>query len=441
MMDGLSTFDGSQSVALRNARVPQCLLDGTITFADADGLCLVDILVSEGSISAIGVPGGPVALGTHEVNLGAAIVMPCFVDMHTHIDKGHIWLRKPNPDGTFMGALEAVAADREANWSADDVRRRMDFSLRCAYAHGTKALRTHLDSIPPQHSISWPVFREMRNEWRGRIDLQAVSLFGIEAAEDVAFLNDIANLVAKSEGVLGTVAYMAPDVETLLDRVFAAAMDRGLDLDFHADETDDPSADGLRLIAEKALEHRFPGRITVGHCCSLSRKPDDEALRILDRVAQAGLAIVSLPMCNMYLQDRRTGTTPRWRGVTLLHEFKARGIDVAVASDNTRDPFYAYGDLDMLEVFREATRILHLDHPVADWPNAIARTPADVMGLPDTGRIAVGLPADFVLFRARSFTELLARPQSDRLILRSGEPIEKHLPSYAELDDLMEITQ
>ena len=110
----------------------------------------------------------------------------------------------------------------------------------------------------------------------------------------------------------------------------------------------------------------------VGHCCSLARQVDDVARRTLDKVAKAGISVVSLPMCNLYLQDRRTdGTTPRWRGVTLVHEMKARGIKVAIASDNTRDPFYAYGDLDMLEVFRRGTRILHLDHPFADWPAAV----------------------------------------------------------------------
>ena len=76
------------------------------------------------------------------------------------------------------------------------------------------------------------------------------------------------------------------------------------------------------------------------------------------------------------------GATPRWRGVTLLHEMKERGIPVAVASDNTRDPFYAYGDLDMVEVFREAVRILHLDHPIAGWPLVAARGPADDHGSP-----------------------------------------------------------
>ena len=79
-------------------------------------------------------------------------------------------------------------------------------------------------------------------------------------------------------------------------------------------------------------------------------------------------------MCNMFLQDRRAGRTPRWRGVTALHELRAAGVNVMIASDNTRDPFYAYGDLDMLEVWREGVRILHLDYPFADWAQAVSAT-------------------------------------------------------------------
>ena len=124
--------------------------------------------------------------------------------------------------------------------------------------------------------------------------------------------------------------------------------------------------------------------------------------------------------------------------MTLLHEMNARNIPVAVASDNTRDPFYAYGDLDMLEVYRMATRILHFDHPVADWPRAVAATPADIMRLPDAGRLTAGGPADFVVFRGRSWTELLSRPESDRLVVRDGRAIDRVVPDYAGLDDLME---
>ncbi|MER8391718.1 cytosine deaminase [Mesorhizobium sp. M1340] len=422
---------------LANVRVHQSLTPGLAAAFDADGFALTDIAVANGKISSIAAhqrsntPAGA-------TDLGGRIVLPCFVDCHTHIDKGHIWPRKPNPDGTFMGALNATGADRAARWSADDVARRMDFSLRSAYAHGTRALRTHLDSVAPQEEISWPVFETMRDEWRGRIELQAACLLGIEGVRDRKWFERLAKRVAAANGVLGVVTYMVPDLEELLDQVFAQAIKHGLDLDFHADETDDIAAISLKKIAEAALWNGFEGNILVGHCCSLARQPDLDVLDTLDKVAKAGLAVVSLPMCNLYLQDRRgDNTTPRWRGVTLLHEMKARGIAVAVASDNTRDPFYAYGDLDMLEVYRMATRILHLDHPVADWPKAVTSTPAKVMRLDGFGTLAAGAPADFVVFKGRSWTELLSRPESDRIVVRDGLAIERQLPDYAELDDLM----
>jgi cytosine deaminase len=212
---------------------------------------------------------------------------------------------------------------------------------------------------------------------------------------------------------------------------------RGLAADFHVDETGDPSVATLRVIAETALETGFNAPITVGHCCSLSVQPEEQAMETLDLVAKAGLSVVSLPLCNLYLQGREAGKTPRWRGVTLVHEMKARGIPVSFASDNTRDPFYAYGDLDMLEVMREATRIAHLDHADPDWAAAFLTTPAAACGF-QAPSLAPGAPADLVICKARSFNELLARPQSDRLVLRAGRAIDTALPDYAELDDLME---
>ncbi len=437
MSRGFATIPDAGSFRVANATVPVCLIDGARIPGDADGLARVDIDVADGRIAAIGTAGSD-ASSAPTVDLKGGMAWPCFVDCHTHLDKGHIWARTPNPDGTFDGALSSVGADRAARWAAHDVARRMDFSLRTAYQHGTRAIRTHLDSIAPQEEISWPVFTEMRETWAGRIELQAVSLIGIDAVREADWFESLADRVAASGGLLGAVAYMVPDLDELLDRVFRAAMERGLDLDFHTDETADPDARGLHHIAEAALRHSFDGRILAGHCCSLAHQPDAEVLHTLDRVAEAGIAAVSLPLCNLYLQDRRTdASTPRWRGVTLLHEMKARGIRVAVASDNTRDPFYAYGDLDGLEVYRQATRICHFDHPVGDWPNAVARWPAEIMRLEGFGTLAVGGPADMVLFRGRSWTELLARPESDRTVIRDGVAIEREVPDYAELDDLM----
>lgn len=371
------------------------------------------------------------------VDMGRAMVLPCFVDAHTHIDKGHIWSRAPNPDGTFMGALTAVGEDRVAHWTADDVRARADFSLRCAYAHGTRGLRTHLDSIPPQPDISWPVFRELREDWAGRIELQAVSLVGADFIEPSgdggAPFQALAKLVAASGGVLGAVTYPTPDLDKRLDAFFRTAERLGLDADFHVDETMDPSSRTLTEIARSIIRTGYKGRVNAGHCCSLSTQPEADADRCLDLVAEAGIAVISLPMCNMYLQDRHAGRTPRGRGVTLVQEMAARGIPVAFASDNTRDPFYAYGDLDMLEVMREAVRIAHLDHGRDDWPLAFAATPAAICGMAAPA-LAPGAPADMVIFKARAWSELLSRPQSDRIVLRGGRAINRTLPDYAELD-------
>lgn len=370
------------------------------------------------------------------VQMGGAMVFPAFVDMHTHLDKGHIWPRQPNPDGSFMGALNAVEVDRSSRWTAEDVRRRMDFELRCAFAHGTRAIRTHLDSIPPQDEISFPVFREMREAWAGRIDLQAVNLVAVDNTDYSGWFQRTLEIVIESGGVLGLVTYPCAGLKDNLRTFFKIANDKGLDVDLHVDETMDPDANSLQAIAKTVLETGFDRAVTVGHCCSLSTQNDTEAQKTLDLVAKAGINVVSLPMCNLYLQDRGPGT-PRRRGITLVHEMKERGINVSFASDNTRDPFYAYGDLDMIEVMREATRIGHLDHSDPDWSAAFLTNPAKACGF-ELPSLAPGAPADLVVCNARSWTELFSRPQADRIVIRNGTVIDRTLPDYAELDDLME---
>jgi cytosine/creatinine deaminase len=423
--------------ALAGAKVPQSLLKGRFP-ADREGLASVDLAIEDGRIDALA-PAGSLSLpdDVPRLDLGGAIALPLFVDAHTHLDKGHIWPRAPNSDGTFATALETVKADRAAYWSAEDVARRMEFALRCAYAHGSGAIRTHIDSVGSQTRISWPVFAEARERWRGRMALQATPLFSAEYAFDEAHMRDVETMVdAHGSKILGAVTYMIPHLAEALEILFRLAARKGFDLDLHVDETLDPAAHSLRMIAETALDHRFAGRILVGHCCSLAVHGGEEAKRTIDLVAKAGIAVVSLPMCNLYLQDRAPGRTPRRRGVTALHELKAAGVRVVVASDNTRDTFHPHGDLDMIEVWREGARILHLDHPVELWAPAFFSEPAAILGLEGAGALFVGGPADMILTTARSFTEFFARPQVDRTVLRAGVPSAAAPPSYSELDDL-----
>lgn len=442
---------------LKNAHIPVSLLAQPMSPQTRDGLKLMDIEIRDGHIAQV-LPAGAIAADAEAVDLRRGIVFPCFADLHTHLDKGHTWERTPNPTGHFSAALEALGQDSQRYWQFEDIYRRMEFGLKCSYAHGSSAVRTHLDSGGGLAETSFAVFAKLREEWGDRLHLQAVSLVSLDY-----FLTPegekLADLVAEYGGILGGVAFTNPDIDAQIERIFDLAHERGLNLDLHVDESPDPASDALHRIAQVAQGHGFSGQIVCGHCCSLSLQDGEKTAATIEAVKQAAIGVVSLPLCNLYLQDRDQEAslklahmasgqslahldglstyTPRWRGVTLLHELKQAGVPVAVANDNCRDAFHSFGDHDMVEVLRESTRIAHFDVPYGDWCRTVTTTPADLMGLPTVGRIGVGLEADLVIFSARYFSELLSRPQSDRTVLRNGRAIDTTLPRYEELDDLV----
>lgn len=450
---------------LCNAHVPVALLTQPdpemVVHQTREGLTLVDIEIQQGIVKQILVAGTVEPPVDRTLNLRQGIVWCSFVDIHTHLDKGHVWERSPNLSGSFSEAMQRVQSDQKYHWQPEEVHRRMEFGLKCSYAHGTQAIRTHLDAIGPQLQFSLEAFNSLRHKWRDRLTLQAVPLMPIEQFS-TPMGEKLADQFAELEdgGVLGGLVLMSEGLDRSLDRVFAIAKERQMNLDFHTDESGNPNDMTLRHVAQAALRNDFSGQVVCGHCCSLSMQSPTTVLQTLALVKEARIGIVSLPMCNLYLQDRNQEAsergqlsredspdwqaalqwqqlkshTPRWRGVTLLHELKHLGIPIAVASDNCRDPFYAFGDHDGLEVFTQAVRIAHLDAPYGDWCRIATTTPADLMGLPTRGRISVGLPADFILYRARFFSELLSRSQHDRVVLRAGQPIDTTLPDYAELD-------
>jgi cytosine/creatinine deaminase len=427
---------------LANARVPVCLLSvipSSLLQADSEGVAGVDLLIDNGRLARILPSGQGHDDGIAGVDLGYRQVWPTLIDIHTHLDKGHTVERSPNIDGTFHNARLAAVADRP-NWTAEDLSRRMDFGLRCAHAHGVSAIRSHIDTYHETLERSWRVVRKMREEWRGRIDLQAVSLCPIGLLEG-EFGDRVAATVAKSGGLLGGVTrsavgdHGAPlgNLDGLLDRLFTLAARHDLNVDLHVDETHDPAAATLPYVARAAMRHGYKGRVVCGHCCSLAMQPLSEIDRTLDLLAEAGIAIVTLPTVNMYLQDRTQGRTPRWRGVTVVHEMLSRGIRVAAAGDNCRDSFYAYGDHDIVDTFRQAVRILHLDHPLGEAPALVGTAPALIGGFADHGRLIVGAPARFIVFNARTINEVVSRPQADRVIIERGTRLRTEMPEYSEL--------
>ncbi|MBD2178818.1 cytosine deaminase [Pseudanabaena sp. FACHB-1998] len=436
-----------------NVRIPDCLIDSSfreqnldlplIPTLQRDRLFPCHLEIRDGQIAKV-IANSPDSIANSIaleslpiIDAKQGMLIPCFSDLHTHLDKGHIWERSPNLDGTFQGALKGIYRDctEQGNWSYDDLYRRMEFGLKCSYAHGTRAIRTHLDCPPHQFETTFQVFRELREKWKEKITLQAVSLVPLSffvTPEGEKFADAIADL----GGIIGGIAHMVPEFDQFLARIMTLAIERNLCLDFHTDENNDPESRTLYRVAAAALKHDFKSQIVCGHCCSLAVQDEETANETIALVKAANVGIVSLPMCNLYLQDRVAERTPRWRGVTLVRELDAAGVNVAISSDNCRDPFYGFGDHDMLQVFTMGTKISHLDTPYGNWIESVTTRPASLMGLP-TGNISVGQAADFSLFKARSYNELLSRPQSDRLVFRNGMKIDTTLPDYAELDDLI----
>jgi len=434
----VATIDTSwpgNDVVLLDARLPDAargLASGAVRSCN--------IRIVNGAVSAIGPDIVPAGHEPYHYCHGG-LVIPALVDGHTHLDKGHIWGRTENPDGSFMGALRSVAGD-QLHWSAADIERRMDFALRCAHAHGTAAIRTHLDSDPAQRVVSWPVFETARQTWRGVVELQPVALIGPDQMLDIEEVRSVASWAKRHGGILGGAIATHPAARTAIGNVVRVAREFDLDLDLHCDETLDPEASSLLYLAEAILAAGYAGRAQAGHCCALLTQSPALVARTIDMVAQAGIAIMALPMCNMYLQDRQPddlARTPRYRGVTLVKEFKAAGVVVSAASDNTRDPFYAYGDMDMIEVFRETARIAQIDHPADmawDWLRSVTSLPANAARFDYDGTIASGAPANLIILRARTWSEMHSRPQTDRIVVRSGRRIDTTLPDYRELDGL-----
>ena len=190
---GHFTPPAQRRYALRNAHAPACLVPDAAGPGSPE-LTNVDVLIADSRIEAVE-PAGTLAaeLGP---DLDPSLVLPGMVDCHTHLDKGHIWPRSPNPTGEFPAAVAATAEDRESRWSAETSGDGWRLGLMTAYAHGVVAIRTHLDSLGPQAAISFPVFRAMRESWAGRIDLQASSNIPIDCSSPTRA--QLADIVAAS---------------------------------------------------------------------------------------------------------------------------------------------------------------------------------------------------------------------------------------------------
>jgi cytosine deaminase len=436
----------------RRARIPLACLPAPLS--DPQGLAEAalepwrecDVLVEGSRITAVRdarPPLGPETPGMRSTDLGGSLVFPGLLEVHTHLDKCHSWDRSPGVHSDFWESLHILAED-SSRWDAEDVYRRADFGLRTTWAHGTVALRTHLDTGRKAGAGSHAALERLRHEWKGRIEIQTVSLFPFSE-----FMNGGADLIMgltaqHGAKAMGGFPQPNPDLARQLDAIMAGARELGIGLDFHVDESELVHAECLRATAEAVLRNQFPHPVACGHNCSLSKQPAHRARETIELVREAGIGIISLPLTNLHLQGRARGPapagasfgsprTPQWRGLTLLHEFIEAGVIVACGGDNVRDAFIGWGDFDIVEVYVESVRLAHLDARLSYSPAVVTTGPASIMGLPGYGMIGPGSPADMVVFPHRRFHSLLSRPAAPRRLIHGETFREASLPSYDEM--------
>lgn len=426
----------SNPLTIRRAQVPVALLPSSFVSAECDPanpVALCDVTIRSGKISAINEPG-LVAAG--DIDAEGRLVFPAFVEAHTHLDRAHTLCRAPNRSHTFTEALAAMAED-QARQTSDDIRLRADFALRCAWAHGTRLLRTHVVGNLGDADARHALMAEMRETWSDRLTLQTVALCGggDYATSRGERLAEIA--LRHGASALGGFFVMSSGLPQQIDRLLAIAREHRIGIDLHVDETGDANSECLRVVAEAVLRLQFDLPVVCGHCCSLSQLSVAHRRETIALVKAAGIGVIALPLCNLYLQDRRLSGSeeraPQWRGLAPVLDLLAAGVRVACASDNVRDAFCPFGDLDPLEVYVQSVRLAHLDADLANSVRVVTSTAADLLGRPEFGRVAPGAPAQLVVFEARSFSELLSRPAAGRRCVDDGELRVLPVPDFAEL--------
>ncbi len=403
---------------LRNVRVPEAF---TVS-RSAEG-CF-DLAIAAGRVSLIVAAGTPVSRDgldrAPSVNAHGGILLPGLVDLHTHIDKTYVVDEVGSTEGDLFAAIERMAQHRDG-WTEAQIATRMERALDEALASGTRALRTHLDWMQAEEPLSLRVFEAMRRKLASRLTLQAVSLTPLDilAKDDTALR--IARRLRQADCVMGAFVYRNQQMAAKLRGVFRASVDQNLLLDFHVDEGLDADATGLAEIARLTIEFGMQGRVVCGHACSLAAQPREAALATLSVCAEADIKLVSLPTTNTYLQGA-WNATPVERGITLVNEARAAGVDVSFATDNVADGFYPMGGYDLIDTFDKAALLAHLRAP-ASWLDSITTQPARAMHLPWQGLIVNDCPADFVLFEAISLARLLSpsgKARAARRVIHHG---------------------
>ena len=372
-----------------------------------------------GRIAAVAPALAPTATDDTILDCADMVVLPAPAEPHAHLDKALSAAAAPNPAGDLPGAIAAWHAYRPSLDEAE-ILGRARAAAHELIAHGTTAIRTHVDVGPGIGLRGIHALRTLCDELAdgGLADLQIVALIspplsGPEGAESRTLL---AAALEAGADVAGGCPHLDPDPVAATAAALDAAELAGTPVDLHSDETLNPRALAVRDLARMVIERGFVAGAVASHCVSLGVQTPEVQATVAAELAQAGVAVVALPQTNLYLQSRDLAQSPP-RGITAIRALRDAGAIVAAGADNVRDPFNCVGRSDALETAAMLVMAAHLTPEEAyDLVSAGARA---AMGLPAVALVA-GAPAEILAVRGASLADAIARASEHRFVIHAG---------------------
>lgn len=362
----------------------------------------------------------PPVPGERVIDCTGMVLLEAPVEPHAHLDKALSAEAAPNPAGDLAGAVQAWRAYRPS-LTKDDLKTRARAAALELVAHGTTAIRSHVDVGDGIELRGLEALIEVREELRaeGLAELQLVALISPPTTGDAGagMRQMVRDAMAMGADVVGGAPHIDPEPATATRELVALAAELGAPVDLHVDETLSPGALWLRDFAAAVSEagERIPCA-TAGHCVSLGVQTPELQREVAGEVALSGINIVTLPQTNLYLQSRGIHQNPP-RGLTAVHALREAGAVVAAGADNVRDPFNAVGRSDALETAALLVMAAHLT-PAEAW-DAVSAQGRRAMGLPPAP-LEAGAPAEILAVRGRSLADAIARGSEDRVVVHRG---------------------
>jgi cytosine/creatinine deaminase len=390
----------------------------------------------DGRVADIGIRGDRIVAVEalpEGVEVGAVIdaagdlVSPPFVDPHFHMDATLSYGQpRINASGTLLEGIALWGELREQATVEAMVERALTY-CDWAVSTGLLAIRSHVDTTP-DHLNTVTAMLEVREKVRGYIDLQLVAFPQDGLYRTPNGRENLIRALDRGVDVVGGIPHFERTMEdgarSVRDLCTIAA-ERGLPVDLHCDETDDPLSRHVETLAHEVLRHGLQARAAGSHLTSMHSMDNYYVSKLLPLMAEAGLAAIPNPLINIVLQGRHD-SYPKRRGLTRVKEMQAHGIPVGWGQDCVRDPWYSLGTADMLDVAFMGLHVAQMTHPdeMRRCFDMVTVENARILGLKDYG-LQPGCAASLVVLDAGDPVEALRLRPARLAVVSKGRVVSR----------------